>query len=605
VLREATRLRREGRSAEALSLLRRALAEGALPPAKLGNAGRFVQKAIAGGDLEARLQVLVLGQLTTNYLAQALSAVAWSEGVALELREGDYDTVLQTLLALETAPDVVILLPWTQRLLAAGERSLSARIDDELSFWGQAWARVEALGSRLVQVGYDWTGPGPGGYASGETLPLIREAESALRAAAPSGTFWVDLQGAAGELGRRSFYDPRSYHWTKQPFSTEGVAWLAQHLWAGVRALTTGPKKVLVLDLDNTLWGGVVGEEGPRSVRVGGEQPEGAAYLAFQRHALRLSQRGVVLAVCSKNNLADAKEPFEVNPDMALSLSDFAAFEASWDPKSVAIARIAETLRLGLDAFVFFDDNPVERAEVRAALPQVAVVEAPSDPADYVRVLESGLYFEAARVQEADRQRAQQYQAEAQRREVHQSAVSLDDYLRSLDMRGHAAPVEEPDLPRVVQLIAKTNQFNLTTRRHSEGEVRRLLADERTLHLALRLHDRFGDYGLIGVVLGVPLEGEPTTCRLDTWLMSCRAIGRGVEDFTLNGVADAARALGYESLLGEFRQSAKNAPVADLFSRFGFEPAGEHEGTHRFRLELASFSGAQTFVQDSRDSPPA
>jgi len=595
VLREATRLRREGRSAEALALLRSGLAEGALPPAKLGNAGRFVQKAIASGDLQPHQRVLVLGQLTTNYLSQALSAVAWSEGVALELQEGDYDTVLQTLLACQEAPDVVVLLPWSQRLLSEGERGGQERIDDELAFWRQAWARVKALGSRLVQVGYDWTGPGPGGYASGEALPLLRQAERALRSAAPNGSYWVDLQGVSGDLGRRRFYDPRSYHWTKQPFSSEGVAWLAEHLWAGVRALTTGPKKVLVLDLDNTLWGGVVGEEGAQGVRVGGEEPEGAAYLAFQRHALTLSRRGVVLAVCSKNNLTDAKEPFEVNANMALALSDFAAFEASWDPKSVAIARIADTLRLGLDAFVFFDDNPVERAEVRAALPQVAVVETPTDPADFVRVLESGLYFEAARVQEADLQRAQQYQAEAQRREIHQSAVSLDDYLRSLDMRGQAAPIGEDDLPRVVQLIGKTNQFNLTTRRHSEGDVRRLLAHEQTLHLALRLRDRFGDYGLIGVVLGVPLKEEPTTCRLDTWLMSCRAIGRGVEDFTLNRIADSARALGYRALLGEFFTTAKNAPVADLFPRLGFAPTGEQ----RFRLELAEFSGAETFVSDS------
>lgn len=601
MLREATRLRREGRSAEALSLLQRGLAEGALPPAKLGNAGRFVQKAIAAGEVEARQRVLILGQLTTNYLAQALSAVAWSEGVALELREGDYDTVLQTLLAQDASPEVVILLPWTQRLLADDERATQARIEDELAFWRQAWAQVEALGSRLVQVGYDWTGPGPGGYASGPTLPLIREAEAALRAAAPSGTYWVDLQAVAGEFGRRSFYDPRGYHWTKQPFSSEGVAWLAQHLWAGVRALTTGPKKVLVLDLDNTLWGGVVGEEGARGVRVGGEEPEGAAYLAFQRHVLQLSQRGVVLAVCSKNNLADAKEPFENNPELALGLSDFAAFEASWDPKSVAIARISATLRLGLEAFVFFDDNPVERAEVRAALPQVSVVEAPADPADYVRALEAGLYFEAARVHEADLQRAQQYQAEAQRREVHQAALSLDDYLRSLDMRGQAAPIGEADLARVVQLIGKTNQFNLTTRRHSEAEVRRLLTSPQTLHLSLRLQDRFGDYGLIGVVLGVPLEDEPTTCRLDTWLMSCRAIGRGVEDFTLNQVAAAARALGYEALLGEFLPTAKNAPTADLFPRLGFTPTGEHEGAQRFRLELAGFAGVETFVSDSTE----
>ncbi|MBL4844355.1 MAG: HAD-IIIC family phosphatase [Planctomycetes bacterium] len=606
VLREAKRLRREGKTAEALSLLRRVLADGELPPPKLDAAGRFVQKAIAADQLESRVRVLVLGQATTSYLSLVLAALGWREGVAIELHEGDYDNVIQELLVTTEPPDVVVLLPWTQRLLASGERSSDERIADELAFWRQAWARVVALGSRLIQVGYDWVGPGSGGYASGDVLPLIRDADQALRAALPPGAFWVDLRALAGHHGRRSFYDARGYHWTKQPFSVEGLAWLAAHLWAGVRALTTGPKKVLVLDLDNTLWGGVVGEEGPEGVRVGGQDPEGAAYLAFQRHAKALSERGVVLAVCSKNNLADGREPFVVNPDMALALSDFGAFEASWDPKSVAIARIASTLRLGLDSFVFFDDNPVERAEVRAALPEVAVVDVPPDPADYVRALEEGLYFEAARFHEADRQRARQYQAEAQRREVHHEAISLDDYLTSLEMRGRASEIDEESLPRVIQLVGKTNQFNLTTRRHSEGEVRRILTTERSVHVALRLEDRFGDYGLIGVVLGVPHASEPRVLRLDTWLMSCRAIGRTVEDFTLDCIAHRARELGYAELEGEFFPTAKNAPVQDLFGRLGFRSEGDLDGGGlRFRLGLDEFTGATTFVQLAPLSPQA
>jgi FkbH-like protein len=596
-LREVRALRKQGRVVEALACLRRSLAAGLVPLEKLDAAGRALLDLLGDeGAPKPAHDVLLLGQCTTSFLKTALAALAHAQGTLLAVEEGGYDSVLQELAGRSSRPDVVIVLPWHQRLLAAGDRSPEDRVADELEFSRQVWALALERGSRLVQVGYDWTGPGPAGHAlgagPGEHVGLVRTLNAALRSALPPGAYFVDLEQVSGGVGRRSFYDARAYFWTKQPFSSRGVERLARHLWAGTRAVTTGPKKVLVLDLDNTLWGGVVGEDGPLAIRLGvGGGPEAEAFVAFQRYCRELTERGVLLAICSKNNPADAREAFEKNPNMLLRLDDFAAFEASWDAKSQALQRIAETLSLGLDSFVFFDDNPAERTQVQMALPSVEVVEVPVDPADFVAVLEDGLYFEAAVVTRADRERSEQYRSAAQRRVHQQSSGSLEEYLASLQMVADVRPIDAADLVRVAQLIGKTNQFNLTTRRHTAGDIQRLLAEPQNVGLSLRLQDRFGDYGLISLVIGVaePDAVRPTL-RIDTWLMSCRAIARGVELLMLDQIVRAARARGYEALLGEYIASAKNQLVAELYPKLGFAPLpASVRGTLRYALELGDY----------------
>ncbi len=356
--------------------------------------------------------------------------------------------------------------------------------------------------------------PGAEGYGlagdPGNQVNLVRAANGSLRQNRPPGSYFLDLELVSRMMGREAFYDPRRYYWTKQPFSERGVVRLAEHLWAGVRALTTGPKKVLVLDLDNTLWGGVVGvvgETGPLGVALG-ESADGEAYRAFQKHVKGLSKRGIVLAVASKNNAADGLEPFEKNPDMILGLDDIAAAEIKWEPKGTTIRRIAETLSLGLESCVLFDDNPAEREQVRQAIPEVAVADVPAEPADNVRALQAGLWFETASLTNEDQVRAEQYAIERKRRDLQQSAGSMEDYLRSLEMRADVRAIDEADLMRVVQLLAKTNQFNLTTRRHTREEVQQLLALPNAIGMTLRVKDRFGDHGLIGVMIAVPAEED-------------------------------------------------------------------------------------------------
>ena len=581
-----------------------------MPPEQVGAAGRLIQTALRdvapddAGSADQVLTALVLGQCTTSWLVWVLTAEAWGRGTSLRVSDGEYDNVVQELSTHPGCSDVVVLVPWHQRLLAADDRAAQQRIDDELVFWRRAWDGTTTRGARLVQVGYDAVLPGSLGYHLGGgpngTTFLIRRMNEALRANLPVGAYFVDLEQIAGTLGRESFYDARQYFWTKQPFSARGVYRLAEHIWAGIRAVTTGPKKVLVLDLDNTLWGGVVGEVGPLGIELG-DSSVGEAYRAVQQHCRDLAQRGVVLAVCSKNNPADAREPFARNRDMVLTLDDCATFEASWDPKPVALRRIARTLRLGLDSFVFFDDDPAEREHVRQTLPDVEVVEIPPDPADYIRALQDGLWFEAVTLTAADTERTAQYRADEKRRAAQDSANSVEDYLRSLGMQSIVRPIDEADLPRVVQLLGKTNQFNLTTRRHTADDVWRILSATGSFGLTLRLRDRFSDYGLISVVLAAPLtEAEQPTLRLDTWLMSCRAIGRTVEDYFLNCIAAEAQWRGYVAMLGEFIPTEKNGQVAGLYQRFGFmpQPVGPN-GVRRFRLSLCGWTPRATFVVDA------
>lgn len=604
LFKQVANLRKQSQSSEALALLRDALRRRQFDVEGIEKAGRIVQSIRAEAKDKGAIRVLLLGQCTTSWLANTLTAVSWGHGTALAVTEGAYDNVMQELLAAgaaEDKADIVVLVPWNQRLLCDNtNRAPAERVHDECLFWQQAWRLVrDRLGARILQVGYDWITPGALGSCLGTKadgdVALVRRANDALRENLPAGAYFADLEQISGVMGRERFYDLRRYFWTKQPFNEAGTVRLAEHLWAGFRAMLTGPKKVLVLDLDNTLWGGVVGETGPLGVGLG-EGPDGEAFRAFQKHVKGLSKRGVVLAACSKNNPADARGPFQENPAMILSLDDLAHFEASWEPKSQGLKRIAKALQIGLDSFVFVDDNPAERELIRQALPEVEVVEV-SDPSEYIRDLEKGLWFETVGLTDEDRQRSTQYRAENQRRDSATSFDSLDDYLTSLDMVGDVRPIDDADFDRVVQLIGKTNQFNLTTRRHSAEQVRRMLEHPATIGLSLRMVDRFGDYGLVSVILAVEESSHPGSLQIDTWLMSCRVISRTTEEYFFNALVEESRRRGARRLIGHYVPTAKNGMVKDLYDRLGFKPAGGNNGTRAYELDVDRAAPAKTFIQ--------
>jgi FkbH-like protein len=348
------------------------------------------------------------------------------------------------------------------------------------------------------------------------------------------------------------------------------------------------------MDLDNTLWGGVVGDDGLEGIILGQGSALGEAFVAFQEYARELSRRGIILAVCSKNDEANALEPFEKHPEMILKRADIACFVANWSDKAANIRAIAEQLNIGLDSLVFIDDNPFERTLVRQELPMVAVPEVGDDPATFAQTIADAGYFEGFAVTQEDRERSGQYQGNRMREALKASATDLPSYLRSLEMELTWRKFDNIGLSRTVQLINKTNQFNLTTRRYTEEDVLAVMGNKRAFGLQLRLVDRFGDNGIISIVIGK--MQEDADLLIDTWLMSCRVLGRQVEPTTLNLVASQARALGARRLVGEYIPTKKNGMVRDHYTKLGFKTVQEDAGCTRAVLDLEGFNPPDTFI---------
>ena len=408
-----------------------------------------------------------------------------------------------------------------------------------------------------------------------------------------NGVYLLSVDQAAAQDGLAQWFDSALWYSAKQEIHPRASVLYGDWLGRLIAAVRGRSAKCLVLDLDNTLWGGVIGDDGVDGIVLGQGSPTGEAFVAFQRYAKQLAGRGVILAVCSKNDLANAQAAFDTHPEMILRQADIACFVANWQDKAANLRYIAQTLNLGLDALVFADDNPAERRLIRTELPMVAVPEMPEDPAEYVDALAAAGYFEAVEITAEDRERTEMYRANASREALRQTSTDLASYLNGLDMQLLWSPFDNAGFKRIVQLINKTNQFNLTTQRLTEAEVTTLMRNPDTLTLQLRLTDVHGDNGMIGIVIGQRSETpaqEGVALEITTWLMSCRVLGRGVEEGTLNILAGQATALGCTHLLGEYRPTAKNGMVSEHYGKLGFKLVETRaDGTTRWALPLNQF----------------
>jgi FkbH-like protein len=414
---------------------------------------------------------------------------------------------------------------------------------------------------------------------------------------APAGVEICDLEFLSARRGTAAAEDARAWYESKQPGSPDFLVDVARELSHGIASRCQAPKKVLVLDLDHTLWGGVVADDGLEGIEIGDSSPRGEAFKAFQRYLLALSQRGVLLAVCSKNDHARAVEVFEKHPEMVLRLEHFAAFKANWDPKSDNLQRIADELRLGLDSFVFADDNPAEIEIVRQFQPRVEGVLLGPDPAEFIARLQAGRYFEPRNITEEDLERTAQYRQERQRTELASSVTDMPAYLASLEMRGTIKEFDPLDVPRIAQLIARSNQFNLTTVRRSEAEIHALLKSPDYRCFTMRLEDRFGDSGLISVVIA---KSEGGVFVLDTWLMSCRVLKRQVEDEIMNEIFRLAAAAGCAKVRGIYLPTAKNRMVAGIYEEFGLARMEDTAARKEFELEVKKYQQRATKIRVAR-----
>ncbi len=397
-----------------------------------------------------------------------------------------------------------------------------------------------------------------------------------------SDCLFFDVDRVAARYGRARWRDTRMFLASRLAVSADAFGVYARGLVQSLAAMYRAPRKVLCTDLDNTLWGGVLGEEGTEGIQTGSAFP-GNCYLEYQRYLKQLSARGILLAIVSKNNEADVREAFEIRAaDLALGLADFVALKISWDEKAKAIRELAEELSLGLDSFVFVDDNPVECEAVRQQLPEVAVVSAPvEEPWRAVEILAQQSYFDTAVVTEDDANRLNEYKAQAQRAQLENSASNREEFLASLEIVCTFQSALQAPLARAVQLLAKTNQFNVTTRRRSAAEVEEFAANGQAW--VIRVRDRFGDAGVVGLALA---RNDGDACLIDSFLLSCRVIGRGIETALLAFVAENAQRTGATKVVGEFIPTKKNAPSASFYADHGFTQTRTEDGSIFYEFDL-------------------
>jgi len=597
MLAAARNLLRAGHLEQAWKPLAEA-AKSTASPRVLQNADRLLSQARRQVPPPGRRQcrIALLSTFTIDFLAPILRAQCFAAGIDATLYIGPFGQHEQEIRNPDSGlarfrPDIIVIATdWRSLGLRDEEESPDAALAERLAAIESLWRMArERLGTAVIQFNFELPAADPLGHLSA-ALPggrghLLRALNLALwdAAAHAPGVTIFDLEQTAARFGKDRWSDPVIWHTAKQYPAAEALPLLGHQLTALLRALLGLTYKCLALDLDGVLWGGVIGEDGLQGIQLGGG-PAGEAYAAFQRYVQSLARTGVLLAICSKNNPEDALLPFRRHPEMVLREQDIAVFVANWKPKEENLREIAATLNIGLDAIAFVDDNPAERARIRQNLPEVEVIDLPADPALYVSALSRLALFETLAITGEDRARVDSIRQNVARRTLESSAAGVDDYLAQLEIKVQLAPCDEANLPRVVQLINKTNQFNLTTRRRTDAEVRALLAAGAYTQ-TMRAADRFGDSGLTGVLIALPENGR---LRIDTWLMSCRVLGRRLDEVMFAALVRYAAANHYTHIRGEYIPSAKNSQVADLYLRLGCTPASAQGDTRFFHRDTAT-----------------
>lgn len=534
-------------------------------------------------------------------------------GLHSELYLAPYNTLRQTILDTNSSlyafkPDVTMLFTSHRDIFFDVPPGSSQDVADQAvrqtaEQWNILWDKLHnCAGCHILQNNADI--PHVRSYGNYEAaIPwgrthLLQQYNLELTKILPSGVTLFDLDALAARFGKDRWFDERYWHHSQHAFSLDALGLVAHQTAAVIAALKGRAKKCIVLDLDNTLWGGIIGDDGWQNLQLG-HGVNGEAFVAFQKYLLELKNRGIILAVCSKNEDAVAREPFLHHPDMRLRLDDIAVFVANWNNKADNIRYIAQTLNLGLDALVFLDDNPAERELVRRCLPMVAVPELGEDPTRYIRILDHGAYFETIAFSTEDQQRSHFYRDNARRAELQQQFSDLSGYLQSLDMTADVGDFDELHLPRIAQLINKSNQFHLTTTRYSETQLLLMMQDPAWLGRHYSLSDKFGRHGLISAVLLHRTAKD--TLDIDTWVMSCRVLAKTMEQFVANDIITCARRMGCRRFIGRYRPTAKNHLVADLYQRLRFTCFSDNNGETIWTLDLDDTNlSYETFIRQTK-----
>lgn len=561
-------------------------------------------------------KIAVLASYTSHHLIGVLRLFFYKHGISPEYYVGEYDSIAMDILdpnsqLYEFHPDILLLLTHNKDIckypgLFAKADEVEQWTDEHVKYYESLWTAISKInGCQVFQTNFILPMYRALGNLSANSIAspqyCIQNLNLKLTACKPKFVTFIDMEYLASYEGKKNWFDDTGYYLSKQGFSFQVYPAVCDYVSKVIVNSIKQLKKVLVVDLDNTLWGGVIGDDGLEGINLSSTNGVGEAYIAFQHYIKELKSRGVLLAVCSKNNDETAKLPFTDHPEMVLSLSDISCFVANWDDKATNIRRICSTLNIGTDSAVFFDDSSFERNVVKKILPEVEVIDVPQDPALYIRVLDESRCFEWTQLTEEDTLRTESFIADNKRREVEQNSGDYETYLQNLEMVAEVGPVSPIDVSRFTQLINKSNQFNLRTQRYTEAVIADMCAkpDEYSL-IDVSLSDKFGKYGIISCII---LRKTGNVAFIDTWVMSCRVLKRGVEDIVFNAIAEAAEKWGCAKIMGEYIPTKKNAMVKGLLASFGFSHSDDSsiiksdvEGSELFEYNLNGLQKKSTYI---------
>lgn len=551
------------------------------------------------------IKVALLGDSATQLLATALRGTGIERGYQITLFEADFNQVERQFLDPSSElynfnADYVVVFQSTHKLLSKynekAAESQSQVADERLEF---AKLMCNSIQARLIYFNYPEIEDNVfGSYANKvedsftyQTRKLNYELMN-LSQQNPN-LFICDIAALQNKFGRDMMFDSSVYVTTEMVLSIDAVPYVASRTMDIISAAQGKFKKCLILDLDNTMWGGIIGDDGLENIQLGHSLGIGKAFTEFQEWMKKLKNRGVILAVCSKNTENIAKEPFEKHPDMILKLDDIAVFKANWDNKADNIRQIQSILNIGFDSMVFLDDNPFERNMVRQNVPGVIVPELPEDPGEYLEYLYSLNLFETVSFSNADVDRTKQYQIEAQRVTMQKSFTNEAEFLKNMDMVSEVKPFDKFNTPRVSQLSQRSNQFNLRTVRYLETDIENISNDNNFQDFSFTLSDKYGDSGLICIIILEKKNKE--TLFINTWFMSCRVLKRGMENFTLNTIIKYAKENGFKKVIGEYIETPKNKMVENHYQELGFTSI-DCDGQNLYELEVNNYVNIECFI---------
>lgn len=558
------------------------------------------------------IKISVVGDTSTQFLSTAIRGEGIGRGFHIFLYEAEYNQVERQLMDSTSelyafGAEIIVVFQSTHKLgeyhsqLSIEQQASVA--DERLSFIASICENPELADKKIIYFNYaEIDDTVFGSYANKVTSSLsyqIRKLNFELMNLSQlyPNLYICDIAGLQNKFGRNFMFAPNIYVSTEMILSVDALPYVASRVLDIVCSIKGQFKKCLILDLDNTIWGGVIGDDGLEGIQLGHGLGIGKAFTEFQMWVKKLKQRGIIICVVSKNNEETAKEPFEKHPDMVLKLDDIAVFLANWETKVDNIRAIQSILNIGFDSMVFLDDNPFERNMVRDNIKGITIPELPEDPGEYLEYLYSLNLFETASYSNADKDRTKQYQVEAKRMTLAKTFTNESDFLKSLNMVSTVSSFTKFNTPRVAQLSQRSNQFNLRTIRYTEADIVSLAKDPDVIDLSFTLEDRFGNNGLIAVVIMKKQDAD--TLFVDTWFMSCRVLKRGMENFTLNTMVERAKAAGYKKIIGEYLPTSKNKMVENHYKGLGFVDL-EDSDTAKYELDVDSYQSRECYIKTNK-----